>query len=100
MLAGLSGGGAVAAVAAIIAHQLLQPTLPPYTGPSRWWALLVGGLGMTLAATGALAGVYRIVLRYGIKLAHEGRERPLLALAVGVVPWVGVMLGIVLVAIS
>lgn len=95
-LAGLSGGGTAAAVAAIVAHQLLQTIVPSFSGPAPWWVKLGVGLGMSLAATGALAGVYRGVLRYGAKLAREGRERPLLAFAVGVGPWLAFLLWLIL----
>lgn len=97
-LAGLSGGGAVAAMAAIVAHRLLQPIVPSSGEPVVWWAQLAVGLGMSLAGVGGLAAGYRVTLRYGAKLARQGRERPLLAFVVGVTPWFVIGLWIVLVA--
>ena len=97
-LAGLSAGGAAAAVASIVAHQLLQPIILSVGEPGSWWVQAVIGLGMSLSGVGGLAAGYRVTLRWGAKVARQGRERPLLVFLVGAAPWLLIGLWIVSVA--
>lgn len=96
-LAGLSAGGAAGVVAALLTHQVLVRIVVPATGPVPLWTELVVRSGGIVATVWAIAMVYRIVLRYGAKLAGEGRERPGLALVIGVAPWLALFLWIALV---